>query len=98
MVDHDLLHAELAALAATATGDFDMHEALYQLSVTASAALGLDGAGVTLSMPDGRMEYVTGTDAITLHVEQMQDASSRVPASTRSTRPRSSRSTTSKPK
>ena len=74
MVDHDLLHSELAALASRAKGNFDLNEALHQLSLTAAAALELAGAGVTLRMPGGRSEYITATDAVTLHVEQKQDA------------------------
>ena len=74
MVDHDLLHRELAQLASLATGDFDLHEGLHQLSGTASAALGLGGAGVTLHMPDGDTAYISATDATTLGVEQAQDA------------------------
>lgn len=74
MVDHDLLHKELAQLASLATGDFDLHAGLYQLSVTTTAALDLEGAGVTLQMPDGDTQYITATDAVTLHVEQQQDA------------------------
>lgn len=74
MVDHDLLHKELAQLAALTTGEFDLHEGLHQLSVTASAALALDGAGVTLHMLDGDTEYISATDAVTMHVEQQQDA------------------------
>ena len=74
MVDHALLHSELAVLASRATGNFDLNEALHQLSLTAAAALGVEGAGVTLRMPGGRTEYLTATDAVTLHVEKKQDA------------------------
>ena len=74
MVDHDLLHKELANLATAAgSGNFDLHDGLYQLSVTAAAALGVDGAGLTVQMPTGLTEYITATDAITLSVERRQD-------------------------
>lgn len=74
MVDHDLLHKELANLATAAgSGNFDLHDGLYQLSVTAAAALGVDGAGFTVQMPSGDTEYITATDAITLSVEHRQD-------------------------
>jgi GAF domain-containing protein len=74
MVDHALLHRELAQLASALKGDVDLHEGLHQLSLTTAAALGLAGAGVTLHMPDGRTQYVTATDAPTLHVERVQDS------------------------
>lgn len=73
MVDHDLLHKELAQLVSLTTRDVDLHAGLYQLSVTATAALDLEGAGVTLHMPEGDTQYITATDAVTLHVEQQQD-------------------------
>lgn len=74
MVDHDLLHSELAALTARATGDFDLNEALHQLSLTAAAALAVAGAGITVRVPGGRTKYITATDAVTLEVEKKQDA------------------------
>lgn len=72
MVDHDLFHRELANLPTIAGND--LHEGLYQLSVTAAAALGVDGAGVTLRMPNGVTEYITATDPTTMRVEKQQDA------------------------
>ena len=73
MVDHNLLHRELAAFAGALTDDFDVDEALHGLVVTASAALEVAGAGVTLSMPAGGTHYITATDPTTLHVERRQD-------------------------
>lgn len=74
MVDHHLLHKELAKLALVATPDFDLHEGLHALTVTAAAALDVDGAGITLHMPSGDTEYVTATDPVSLQVEEQQDA------------------------
>ena len=75
MVDHDLLHRELSELAAVASSaDFDLHMGLHQLSVTAAAGLNVDGAGVTMNMQTGHSEYIAATDALTLSVEQRQDA------------------------
>ena len=74
MVDHDLLHTELAQFASFAAGNFDLHAALYQLSATAAAALDLEGAGVTLHMLDDDTEYLTATDTVALQVERQQDA------------------------
>ncbi len=73
MVDHDLLHRELSHFASTLTQDFDVVESLQQISVSATSALRLDGAGVTLSMPGGGSQHITATDAVTLHVERRQD-------------------------
>jgi GAF domain-containing protein len=72
MVDHDLLHRELSTFASSLTGEFDLIEALQQITVTAAAALDVDGAGVTLRMPEGETQYIYATDPVTLHVEQQQ--------------------------
>ena len=73
MVDHDLLHRELADLASGLDADSDLYEGLHRLTVTAAAALELDGAGVTLQIPGGDTSYVTATDPVTLKVERCQD-------------------------
>lgn len=73
MVDHDLLHRELANFAAALTDDFDVHEALYTLVSTAAQALEIAGAGLTVSMPDGGTHYIAATDPVTMHVERRQD-------------------------
>lgn len=74
MVDHHLLHRELANLAAGISADgFDLHDGLHQLSLTTTAALGLDGAGVTMHMGSGDTEYIAASDAVTLGVEKCQD-------------------------
>lgn len=73
MVDHDLLHMELARLASAASDYPDLNEALHQLSITAAVGLGVDGAGVTLSMPTGATEFLAASDDLTLRVERRQD-------------------------
>ena len=73
VVDHDLLHSELTNFASKLTEDFDVLEALQQISVSAASAIGLGGAGVTLSMPGGTSHHITATDAITMSVERKQD-------------------------
>src|SRR5688500_256660 len=73
MVDHDLLHRELAEFASALTDDFDLHESLQGLTHTAATALSLSGAGVTLSLPSGGTQYIAGSDPATRHVERRQD-------------------------
>ena len=72
MIDHNLLNRELVSFAAALTTDFDLSEQLHALVVTAAAALGVDGAGVTLSVPTGT-HYIAASDPVTLAVEQAQD-------------------------
>jgi GAF domain-containing protein len=73
MVDYDLLHRELADLASSLGPDSDLHEGLHRLTITAAAALELDGAGVTLQIPGADVHYITAADPVTLHVERRQD-------------------------
>jgi GAF domain-containing protein len=73
MVDYDLLHRELADLASSLGPDSDLHEGLHRLTVTAAAALELDGAGVTLQIPGADVHYITAADPVTLQVERRQD-------------------------
>lgn len=68
-----MLHRELADLASALNADSDLHEGLHRLSVTAAAALDIDGAGVTLQIPGQDTGYVTAADPVTLHVERRQD-------------------------
>ena len=74
MIDHTLLNRELVGFAATLTHDFDVSEQLHQVSITAAAALNVDGAGVTLRMPTGDTNFLSATDPATMHVERQQDA------------------------
>ena len=73
MVDHALLYRELSRFAESLKADFDVEEALHSLCVASAQALGVDGTGVALSMPHGRTQYITATDATTMHVERCQD-------------------------
>lgn len=73
MVDHNLLHRELASFAAALTDDFDFDEALHELVITSATALDLAGAGVTLSVPAGGTQYIAASDPTTMHVERRQD-------------------------
>ena len=74
MVDHVLLHKELAALPTAVGESADLHEGMHRLSVTAAAGLGVEGAGVTMRMPSGGTEYISASDAATMKVERAQDA------------------------
>lgn len=74
MVDHNLLHRELADLAGASGPDFDLHEGLHRLSLTAAAALELDGAGITLQIPGQKTQFLAAADPVTMHVERAQDA------------------------
>ena len=73
MVDHGLLYRELRCFASALTGDFDVAEALQQLSLSTAQALDVAGAGVTLWMPNAGTKYITATDPVTMHVEIRQD-------------------------
>jgi GAF domain-containing protein len=73
MVDYDLLHRELADLASALGPESDLHEGLHRLTVTAAAALELDGAGVTLQIPAADTHYITAADPVTLDVQRRQD-------------------------
>lgn len=73
VIDHNLLHRELVSFAGTLTTDFDLSEQLHALVVTAAAAMGVDGAGITLSLPSGGTQYIAASDPTTLHVEQRQE-------------------------
>ena len=68
-----MLHRELAELGASLAPDSDLHEGLHRLTVMAAAALEVDGAGVTMQIPGGRMNYITAADPVTLQVERRQD-------------------------
>lgn len=68
-----MLHRELAELANGLGPDSDLYEGLHRLSVTTSAALELDGAGVTIKIPGKDTNYLTAADPVTLHVERRQD-------------------------
>lgn len=68
-----MLHRELADLGNGLGPDSDLHESLHRLSVTTSAALELDGAGVTIKIPGKAINYLTAADPVTLHVERRQD-------------------------
>ena len=74
LVDYDLLHRELAHLAADLGPASDLHEGLHRLTVTAAEGLRIAGAGVTLKIPEKETHYLTAADPITLHVERQQDA------------------------
>ena len=73
MVDHDLLHRELAKLPAVDHEGADFYQALHGLMLTTAAALEIDGAGVTVRMPSGATQYITATDPVTMQVERKQD-------------------------
>ncbi|HVM19591.1 MAG TPA: GAF and ANTAR domain-containing protein [Egibacteraceae bacterium] len=73
MVDYDLLSRELAALAAGLGPESDLHEGLHQLSLTATEAMDLGGAGVTLQIPGAPTSYLAAADQRTLYVERKQD-------------------------
>ena len=73
MVDHHLLSSDLADLGEALRGDSDLYEGLHRLSVTAAAALEVDGAGITLQIPGAATSYVTAADPVTLGVERRQD-------------------------
>jgi GAF domain-containing protein len=73
MVDHVMLHRELAKLPGATAGGVDLHQALHDLTLTTVAALGIDGAGVTVSTPTGNTQFITATDSVTLEVERCQD-------------------------
>ena len=68
-----MLHRELADLANDLGPNSDLHEGLHRLTVTTSAALELDGAGVTMKIPGKAINYLTAADPVTLHVERRQD-------------------------
>jgi GAF domain-containing protein len=74
VIDHSLLNRELVTFASALTEDFDLNDQLHRVTLTAASALGLDGAGVTLNLPNGATHYLSATDPTTMHVEQQQDA------------------------
>jgi GAF domain-containing protein len=68
-----MLHRELAELGASLSPESDLHAGLHRLTVTAAGALEVAGAGVTLQIPGGSINYITAADPVTLHVERRQD-------------------------
>src|SRR5687767_2866906 len=72
MVDHDPLTRVLADLGADIGPDWDLHEGLHRLSLCATAALELGGAGVTVQVPGAPTNYIAAVDDRTLKVERIQ--------------------------
>ena len=70
--DQDLL-AVLQRLAATMSRPYEMPEMLYELSESAVSILDADGAGVSVAGSDGRLMFVTATNARGVAIETVQE-------------------------
>lgn len=79
MVDGARLRALVSEYARTTLGRYDISDVLYRLSDRALEALDVDGAGISVAGPDGRLRFVTATDETVVRIEERQVDSGQGP-------------------
>lgn len=75
MADQAALLLALSSFATRSVHDYDLQAVVNEVTRHAINVLGLDGAGITLSVsaPGSSTQYIAASDARTLHVEREQD-------------------------
>lgn len=79
MVDGARLRALVSEYARTTLGRYEIGDVLYRLSDQSLEALGVDGAGISIAGPDGRLRFVTATDETVVRIEERQVGSGQGP-------------------
>ncbi|MBW3659047.1 MAG: GAF and ANTAR domain-containing protein [Actinobacteria bacterium] len=79
MVDGARLRALVSEYARTTLGRYDISDVLYRLSDRCLGALEVDGAGMSVADPDGRLRFVTATDETVVRIEERQVESDEGP-------------------
>lgn len=79
MVDGARLRALVSEYARTALDRYEISDVLYGLSDRSLAALGVDGAGISVAGPGGRLRFVTATDETVVRIEERQVGSGQGP-------------------
>jgi len=72
MADDARLLAALRRYAQTMAGDYDLTDALHQLTREITEVLGIAGAGIVLAGHDGRLAYATSSNEAIGALEQVQ--------------------------
>jgi GAF domain-containing protein len=79
MADQAALFRALAHYAKTVLHDYTVGDLLYQLTDQVVSVLGVNGVGVSIGGPDGRLEFVSATDERVVRLEQQQMRSAEGP-------------------
>lgn len=79
MPDQGALVGAFADYARAIARRYDIGEVLYQLTDHVMEVLGVDGAGVCIGNPEGKLRFVTATDERIVHIEERQITASQGP-------------------